>query len=69
VICAQCRRPIKTPAIQIGRVAFGPVCARRLGLIQPKDKAIRIEVSHYERDPHTPDLFDFLSQPTVKEKP
>ena len=62
MICAQCRRPIKTPAIQIGRVAFGPVCARRLGLIQPKDKAIHVEVSHYERDPHTPDLFEDQSQ-------
>jgi hypothetical protein len=62
VICAQCRRPIKTPAIQIGRVAFGPVCARRLGLIQPKDKAIHVEGSHYGRDPHTPDLFEDQAQ-------
>jgi len=62
VICAQCRRPIKAPAIQIGRVAFGPVCARRLGLIRPKEKAVRVEVSHYERDPHTPDLFEDQAQ-------
>lgn len=62
MICAQCRRPIKTPAIQIGRVTFGPVCAKKLGLIRPQDKAVRVEVSHYERDPHTPDLFEDQAQ-------
>lgn len=62
MICAQCRRPIKTPAIQIGRVAFGPVCARRLGLIHPKGERIAVEVSRHERDPHTPDLFEDEAQ-------
>ena len=35
MICAHCRRPLKRPAARIGRLVFGPVCARSLGLLAP----------------------------------
>ena len=64
MICAQCHRPMKSPAIQIGRVAFGPVCARRLGLIKPIHarslaRSLAIPQSPV-RDDRTPDLFKHL---------
>lgn len=35
MICAHCRRPLRRPAAMVGKLAFGPVCARRLGLLTP----------------------------------
>lgn len=64
MICAQCHRPMKSPAIQIGRVAFGPTCARRLGLIKsdPARSAARSPAVPQApvRDDRTPDLFECL---------
>ena len=64
MICAQCHRPMKTPAIQIGRVAFGPTCARRLGLIKSGPaRALARSLAIPQapaRDDRTPDLFECL---------
>lgn len=64
MICAQCHRHMKTPAIQIGRVAFGPTCARRLGLIKSgpaRAPARSLAVPQVQaRDDRTPDLFEHL---------
>lgn len=34
MICANCRRPLKNPAAEVGRMKFGRICAQRLGLIE-----------------------------------
>ena len=52
MICAHCRRPLKRPAAMVGKLAFGPTCARRLGLLAPPSVRYRVE-----RDERTPDLF------------
>ena len=59
MICAHCRRPLERPAARIGRMAFGPVCARRLGLLAPPSvrHAVCDVRSRVERDDRTPDLF------------
>ena len=59
MICANCRRPIKHPAAMVGKLAFGPVCARRLGLLAPPSVRHAVCDVRYrvERDERTPDLF------------
>lgn len=59
MICAHCRRPLKHPAARIGRLCFGPVCARSLGLLAPPSVRHAVcDVRHrVERDDRTPDLF------------
>ena len=34
MICANCRRPLKHPAAEVGRMKFGRICAQHLGLIE-----------------------------------
>lgn len=55
--CAQCGRPIKQPAAQIGRLNFGPTCAKRLGLTVRQLHETQQVKSAAERDPYTRDLF------------
>lgn len=58
MICANCRRPLKHPAAEVGRMKFGMTCARNLGLIaQPTRRTIVLERLPPVRDPLTPDLF------------
>ncbi|HML83082.1 MAG TPA: hypothetical protein PKE37_15095 [Thiomonas arsenitoxydans] len=58
MICANCRRPLKHPVAEVGRMRFGRICAQRLGLIEQSTHRFlardRMPVTH---DPHTPDLF------------
>ena len=53
--CARCGRVTFLPAVVIGTQPFGPVCARKAGLIEPKR---RIRASDAKRDTRTRDLFD-----------
>lgn len=60
MICAHCRRPLKRPAARIGRLCFGPVCARSLGLLAPpsvRQSVFDVRPRRVERDDRTPDLF------------
>ena len=58
MICANCRRPIKHPAAEVGRMKFGRICAQHLGLIeQPAPRFLARDRIAVTRDPHTPDLF------------
>ena len=59
MICAHCRRPLKRSAARIGPLCFGPVCARRLGLLAPPSVRHAVCDVRYrvERDERTPDLF------------
>ena len=47
------------PAAMVGKLAFGPVCARSLGLLAPPSvrHAVCDVRSRVERDDRTPDLF------------
>lgn len=60
MICAHCRRPLKHPAAKVGRLLFGPVCARQLGMLAPA--AVRATVfdvrSRGGRDERTQDMFE-----------
>lgn len=60
MICAHCRRPLKRPAARIGRLCFGPVCARSLGLLAPASVRHAVcNVRHRaERDDRTADMFE-----------
>ena len=53
--CVMCGRALNRPALQLGRMTIGPVCARRLGLIQPKARQAAEPVY---RDALTKDLFE-----------
>lgn len=53
--CARCERFTFLPAIVIGGLPFGPVCARKAGLIEHKR---RRRASDAERDTKTMDLFE-----------
>jgi len=59
MICAQCLRPLKRPAAMVGKLAFGPTCARNLGLLAPPSvRHVVCDVrNRVERDERTPDLF------------
>ena len=58
MICANCRRPLKHPAAEVGRMRFGRICAQRLGLIeQPIPQFMARDRMPVTRDPPTPDLF------------
>lgn len=56
--CARCERFTFSPAIVIGGQPFGPVCARKAGLIEPKR---RRRASDAERDTKTRDLFEVVA--------
>lgn len=53
--CARCGRVTFLPAVVIGIQPFGPVCARKAGLIEPKR---RRRASEAERDARTRDMFE-----------
>ena len=36
--CQRCSRSIFTPAATVGRYAFGPKCAKAMGLVEPKKR-------------------------------
>lgn len=55
--CARCKRVTLLPAVVIGAQPFGPVCARKAGLIEPK----RRRASEAERDTKTMELFEGVS--------
>ena len=64
MICANCRRPIKNVAAEVGRMRFGRICAQRLGLIEtPIPRFLARDRIPVMRDPHTPDLFAPEDQP------
>lgn len=56
--CASCGRPIFNPAVLIGRAAFGPVCAKKAGLIEVKQRRLKLETGAPTRDTLTADLFE-----------
>ncbi|WP_407058381.1 DUF6011 domain-containing protein [Zoogloea oleivorans] len=66
MICANCNRPLKSPAAMLWRMAFGPTCARKLSLLAPP--AVRHAAwdvrSRERRDTQTMDLFvDLAAEP------
>ena len=56
--CVRCKRVTLLPAVVIGAQPFGPVCARKAGLIEPKR---RRRASEAERDTKTMELFEGVS--------
>lgn len=60
MICAHCRRTLKHPAAMVGKLAFGPVCARSLGLLAPPSvrHAVCDVRRRVERDERTKDMFE-----------
>ena len=59
MICANCRRPLKHPAAEVGRMRFGRICAQRLGLMPiPEPRGLFAGMNPpAKRDPLTQDLF------------
>ena len=57
--CARCGRVTLHPAVVIGVLPFGRVCARKAGLVEPKRRAARLfdAASRVQRDTRTMDLF------------
>ena len=55
--CASCGRPIFNPAVLIGRAAFGPTCAKKAGLLQPKRRKVALQ-GDAKTDPLTLELFE-----------
>ena len=53
--CVMCGRPMQRPALQLGKMALGPVCARKAGLIQPE---VRQAAEPVHRDELTKDMFE-----------
>ena len=53
--CARCGRVTFLPAVVIGNQPFGPVCARKAGLIEAKRRG---RASEAEWDASTRDLFE-----------
>ena len=52
--CARCGRVTLHPAVVIGVLPFGRVCARKAGLVEPKRRGWASEA---RRDARTMDLF------------
>ena len=59
MICANCRRPLKHPAAEVGRMKFGRICAQRLGLMpSPEPRGLFAGMNPpAKRDQFTQDLF------------
>ena len=59
MICANCRRILKHPAAEVGRMKFGRICAQRLGLMPiPEPRGLFAGMNPpAKRDPLTQDLF------------
>lgn len=65
MICANCRRPLKHVAAEVGRMKFGRICAQKLGLIAtPEPRGFFAGMNPPpKRDPLTQDLFAHEDQP------
>jgi len=59
VNCANCKRPLKNVAAEVGRMRFGRICAQRLGLIpSPEPRGLFAGMNPpAKRDLLTQDLF------------
>ena len=59
MICANCRRPLKRVAAEVGRMKFGRTCAQNLGLIAtPEPRGLFADMNPpIKRDTLTQDLF------------
>ncbi len=59
MICANCRRPLKSVAAEVGRMRFGRICAQRLGLMpSPEPRGLYAGMNPpVKRDQLTQDLF------------
>ena len=64
MICANCKRPLKNVAAEVGRMRFGRICAQRLGLISsPEPRGLFAGMNPpAKRDQLTQDLFDDKDQ-------
>ena len=59
MICANCKRPLKNVAAEVGRMRFGRICAQRLGLMpSPELRGLFAGMNPpVKRDQLTQDLF------------
>ena len=59
MICANCKRPLKNVAAEVGRMRFGRICAQRLGLMPiPEPRGLFAGMNPpVKRDQLTQDLF------------
>ena len=59
MICANCRRPIKNVAAEVGCMRFGRICAQRMGLMpSPEPRGLYAGMNPpVKRDQLTQDLF------------
>ena len=64
MICANCRRPLKNVAAEVGRMRFGRICAQRLGLMpSPEPRGLYAGMNPpVKRDQLTQDLFAHKDQ-------
>ena len=46
------------PAVLIGKAVFGPSCAKKAGLIEVKQRRLKLETDAPVRDALTADLFE-----------
>lgn len=65
--CALCGRPVLNPAVLIGQLPVGPVCARRAGLVELARKrtgSLSLPKVRFTRQatPETLDLFAEVEQ-------
>lgn len=60
--CIRCNHPLLTPAVSIpargGPLLYGPKCAMKAGLLEPKQKLRRSAITHYGPDENQTDLFE-----------
>lgn len=54
MICHACNRPITKPSAVIGGHTFGPECAKRMGLVEPRSRAAVLA----SKDENTMDMFE-----------
>lgn len=54
MICHACNRPIAKPSAVVGSLTFGPECAKRMGLIEPRSRAAWLA----SKDENTMDMFE-----------
>ena len=59
MICANCRRPLKNVAAEVGCMRFGRICAQRMGLMpSPEPRGLYAGMNPpVKRDQLTQDLF------------
>jgi hypothetical protein len=59
--CCICSRTLNVPAVIVGRDSFGPKCARRAGLIQPRPRATTQQQRSIAVNDHDPRQADFIA--------